>query len=84
VTVNLLDEIVLRELPSQGNCEVRAWYASVAQSDLRISAMTFFEKRRGWERERKSDVITTAVAPHHPCERENSVPFSRDEQARGC
>jgi predicted nucleic acid-binding protein len=55
VTVYLIDENVLRELHSKGNCEVRAWYASVAQADLRISAMTFFEKRRGWERRRKSD-----------------------------
>jgi predicted nucleic acid-binding protein len=84
VTVYLLDENVLRELHSKGNREVRAWYASVAQSDLRISAMTFFEKRRGWERGRKSDVITTAVAPHDPSERENSASFIRGGHARGC
>ena len=55
MTVYLIDENVLRELHSKGNREVRIWYASVAQADLRISAMTFFEKRRGWERRRKSD-----------------------------
>src|ERR1019366_4234291 len=33
---------------------VRAWYASIAEADLRISVMTFFEKRRGWERRSKS------------------------------
>jgi toxin FitB len=55
VTVYLIDENVLRELHSKGNREVRTWYASVAQADLRISAMTFFEKRRGWERRRKSN-----------------------------
>jgi predicted nucleic acid-binding protein len=49
VTVYLLDENVLRELHSKGNAEVRAWYASIAEDDLRISVMTFFEKRRGWE-----------------------------------
>jgi hypothetical protein len=47
VTVYLIDENVLREFHSKGNREVRAWYASVAQADLRISAMTFFEKRLG-------------------------------------
>ncbi len=51
--VYLLDENVLRELHSKGNREVRAWYASVAEADLRISVMTFFEKRRGWERRKQ-------------------------------
>jgi predicted nucleic acid-binding protein len=55
LTVYLIDENVLQELHSKENREVRTWYASVAQADLRISAMTFFEKRRGWERRRKSD-----------------------------
>ncbi len=52
--VYLLDENVLRELHSKGNREVRAWYASVAEADLRISVMTFFEKRRGWERRKQA------------------------------
>jgi toxin FitB len=54
VTVYLLDENVLRELHTQGNPAVRAWYASVAEADLRISVMTLFEKRRGWERRKKN------------------------------
>lgn len=55
MTVYLLDENVLRELHPSGNANVRAWYAGVDSGDLRISAMTFFEKRRGWERRKKSD-----------------------------
>jgi len=55
VTIYLLDENVLRELHPNGNFEVLAWYATVAESDLRISVMTFFEKRRGWERRKKDD-----------------------------
>lgn len=55
MTVYLLDENVLRELHPGGNAQVRAWLATVADSDLRISATTFFEKRRGWERRRKAD-----------------------------
>lgn len=31
------------------------WFAAVNDSNLRISAMTFFEKRRGWERRRRTD-----------------------------
>lgn len=61
MTIYLLDENVLRELHPGGNSEVRAWYASVAEMDLRIGAMTFFEKRRGWERRRKSDPILAAA-----------------------
>lgn len=55
MTVYLLDENVLRELHPRGDPRVRAWYATVAADDLRISAMTFFEKRRGAERLRKTD-----------------------------
>lgn len=65
MTVYLIDENVLRELHSKGNCEVRSWYASVAQADLRISAMTFFEKRRGWECRRKSDPDLAATGRVH-------------------
>jgi toxin FitB len=54
VTVYLLDENVLRELHARGNHTVRAWYASIADAELRISVMTFFEKRRGWERRKQS------------------------------
>jgi predicted nucleic acid-binding protein len=55
VPVYLLDENVLRELHSSGNRAVRAWFASIAEADLRISVMTLFEKRRGWERRRARD-----------------------------
>ncbi len=55
MTIYLLDENVLRELRPDGNARVKAWFATVADADLRISAMTFFEKRRGWERRRKRD-----------------------------
>lgn len=55
MTVYLLDENVLRELHPRGDSRVRVWYATVAADDLRISAMTFFEKRRGAERLRKTD-----------------------------
>jgi predicted nucleic acid-binding protein len=55
VTAYLLDENVLRELTPTGNANVRAWFAGVAPADLRISAMTLFEKRRGWERRKKTD-----------------------------
>jgi predicted nucleic acid-binding protein len=59
VTLYLLDENVLRELRPGGNACVSAWYASVLDTDLRISVMTLFEKRRGWERRRK---FTPALA----------------------
>ena len=55
MTVYLLDENVLREFTPTGNHHVRAWRATVDDADLRISVMTFFEKRRGWERRRRSD-----------------------------
>ena len=55
MTVYLLDENVLRELRPGGNAHVQAWYATVSTAALRISAMTFFEKRRGAERLRKTD-----------------------------
>ncbi len=46
---------MLRELHPNSNSEVLAWYATVTESDRRISVMTFFEKRRGWERRKKDD-----------------------------
>ena len=55
MTIYLLDENVLRELRDGGNVLVRTWFAGIADADLRISAMTMFEKRRGAERLRKSD-----------------------------
>jgi predicted nucleic acid-binding protein len=55
VRIYLLDENVLRELRPGGNPRVRAWYQTVSTDSLRISAMTFFEKRRGAERLRKTN-----------------------------
>ena len=55
MTIYLLDENVLRELRPGGNANVQAWYATVSTASLRISAMTFFEKRRGAERLRNTD-----------------------------
>lgn len=55
MTVYLLDENVLREFTPTGDRHARAWRATVDDADLRISVMTFFEKRRGWERRRRSD-----------------------------
>ncbi|MBA4220232.1 MAG: PIN domain nuclease [Methylobacterium sp.] len=39
----------------KGHARVGAWYAKVSTDDLRISAMTFFEKRRGAERLSRTD-----------------------------
>ena len=55
MTIWLLDENVLCELRPGGNANVLAWYATVSTASLRISAMTFFERRRGAERLRKTD-----------------------------
>jgi predicted nucleic acid-binding protein len=55
LTIYLLDENVLRELRPGGNALVQAWYATVSADAMRISAMTFFEKRRGAQRLRKTD-----------------------------
>ena len=47
MTVYLLDENVLRELCPGGQANVRRWFASIDADNLRISALTFLEKRRG-------------------------------------
>ncbi len=60
MTAYLLDENVLKELSPTGNANVRAWYAGVATADFYISAMTLFEKRRGWERHKKIDPVFAA------------------------
>ena len=54
MTAYLLDENVLKELTPFGNENVRAWYAAVSAADIYISVMTMFEKRRGWERLKRS------------------------------
>ncbi len=53
MTTYLLDENVIREMRPGGNAQVRDWLASVNDSDLRVSASTFYEKRLGWERQRR-------------------------------
>jgi toxin FitB len=55
VTLYLLDENVLRELQSRGNANVRRWVATIDDSDLRLSAATLFEKRRGAEAVKRRD-----------------------------
>jgi predicted nucleic acid-binding protein len=55
VTRYLLDENVLRELHRRGHENVRRWFATVNDTDLRLSAATLFEKRRGAEALRRRD-----------------------------
>ena len=50
MTLYLLEENVLREMGRGGNAEVAAWLQTVRDSDLRLSAMTLFEKRSGLQR----------------------------------
>ena len=51
----LVDENVLREIRPGGHANVLAWHKGIEQADLRISVMTLFEKRRGWERRLRTD-----------------------------
>jgi len=55
VTAYLIDENVLREFGVRGNANVRKWLATVDDSDLRLSAATLFEKRRGAEMLKRRD-----------------------------
>jgi toxin FitB len=55
VTAYLLDENVLRELGPRGNANVHKWISTVDDGDLRLSAATLFEKRRGAEMLRRRD-----------------------------
>lgn len=55
MTSYLLDENVLRELQPRGNVNVLRWLATVDDTDLRLSAATLFEKRRGAEALRRRD-----------------------------
>lgn len=55
MTRYLLDENVLREMGSRGHENVRRWLATVDDSDLRLSAATLFEKRRGAEALKRRD-----------------------------
>lgn len=51
MTLYLLDENVLREMRPGGDANVAAWLKTIDDNDLRISAITFYEKRKGWERQ---------------------------------
>jgi len=55
MTLYLLDENVLREMHKRGNRNVLRWLATVDDTDLRLSAATLFEKRRGAEALRRRD-----------------------------
>ncbi|MCP3468113.1 type II toxin-antitoxin system VapC family toxin [Bradyrhizobium sp. CCGUVB23] len=55
MTAFLIDENVLREFGARGNANVRKWLATVGDSDLRLSAATLFEKRRGAEMLKRRD-----------------------------
>ena len=58
MTLYLLDENVIKEMPPGDNANVHKRLATVSDHQLRISAITFFEKRRGWERLRRKLVDT--------------------------
>lgn len=60
MTLYLVDENVLREMRPGGHRAVHKWLMTVKDSDLRLSAMTLFEKRRGWERRRRTDPVEAA------------------------
>ena len=53
MTLYLLDLNVLQEMRPGGDADVAAWLRTVRDDQLRVSSVTFFEKRRGWERERR-------------------------------
>ena len=55
MTLYLLEESVLKEMHPAGDANVRRWATSVNDSDLRLSAMTLLEKRRGWERRSRTE-----------------------------
>lgn len=56
MTLYLIDLNVLQEMGPNGNVHVRAWLATVDDDALRLSAITFLEKREGLEREQKRRV----------------------------
>jgi hypothetical protein len=56
VSLYLLDLNVLQAITPGGDGHVAAWLRTVRDDELRVSSVTFFEKRRGWERERRKRV----------------------------
>lgn len=61
MTLYLLDENVLREAGARGNENVRRWLATIDDTDLRLSAATLFEKRRGAYALKSRDAQRSAV-----------------------
>lgn len=61
MTLYLLDENVLREAGVRGNENVRRWLATIDDTDLRLSAATLFEKRRGAHALKGRDAPRSAV-----------------------
>lgn len=61
MTLYLLDENVIREFRAGGHTNVLAWRKSVNQAQLRVSTMTYFEKKRGWELRRRRDPVLAAT-----------------------
>lgn len=61
MTLYLLDENVLREAGSRGNANVRRWLTTIDDSNLRLSAATLFEKRRGAEALKRRDPERSAA-----------------------
>ena len=53
MTLYLLDVNVLQELKPGGNAQVWTWRRTVRDDQLRLSAFTLFEVRRGWQRQRR-------------------------------
>ena len=56
MTLYLLDENVIREFRAGGHTNVLAWRKSVDQAQLRVSTMTYFEKKR-----RRRDPVLAAT-----------------------
>lgn len=57
----LLDENVLRELGPRSKAKFRKWLASVDDSELRLSVVTLFEKRRAAKMKRRNPERATAL-----------------------
>jgi predicted nucleic acid-binding protein len=86
VILYLIDENVFREMRPGGDKRVRAWLQTVDDNQLRISAITFFEKRRGWERNRRrlmkegrdcseADAALAAIAEFETAYAEREIPI---------
>ena len=61
MTLYLLDENVLREMGARGHKNVHRWLATIDDTDLRLSAATLFEKRRGAQALKSRDTDRSAT-----------------------